>query len=379
MRRLTLAVAAALWPAGASAAGPAIVAAAITETAPPTAPDEPHQITVAWPFCPSTRTCGDANPPLWAEIRVRLEAYGERVRDPHDDVVAIANRSRADLEPLARALVTYLTQHGTDDEIARAAHAQGMVQSIQYALDDSTGWTEYPKFGLEMLVDQQGDCDDAATALGALLADLGIGAWYVLWRPKSGHEGHLSTAVTRSGKLANVQPPPGSSLVEAPDGTRLLHVDGVGTTTGCASGCGAIGMNLWPKQGLVVQSVTAVDSPTLAESLPISVWKQGDSNRPTRALSDRRHAVTPNILPTPPGQTHRPEAEAARLRGLGVTDEAVRSILRVRADQRRGAQDWVYYSLSGICALFLAGGAFSVWRARRRAAALPSKRRSLRR
>ena len=50
------------------------------------------------------------------------------------------------------------------------------VQSLEY-LDDKigTGYDEYPKFPLETLADQGGDCEDSAILLASLLRELGYG------------------------------------------------------------------------------------------------------------------------------------------------------------------------------------------------------------
>ena len=50
------------------------------------------------------------------------------------------------------------------------------VQSLEYVDDKvGTGYDEYPKFPLETLADQGGDCEDSAILLASLLRELGYG------------------------------------------------------------------------------------------------------------------------------------------------------------------------------------------------------------
>jgi hypothetical protein len=50
------------------------------------------------------------------------------------------------------------------------------VQSLNYVDDKvGTGYDEYPKFPLETLADQGGDCEDSAILLASLLRELGYG------------------------------------------------------------------------------------------------------------------------------------------------------------------------------------------------------------
>ena len=54
------------------------------------------------------------------------------------------------------------------------------VQSIEYVDDmTSTGYTDFPKYPLETLYDQCGDCEDSSILLGALLKELGYGCIFI--------------------------------------------------------------------------------------------------------------------------------------------------------------------------------------------------------
>jgi len=64
------------------------------------------------------------------------------------------------------------------------------VQSMLYEFDiDYIGLDEYPKFPIETIVDERGDCEDTSYLLAALYKALGIDAVLVLY------PGHMATAV----------------------------------------------------------------------------------------------------------------------------------------------------------------------------------------
>lgn len=48
------------------------------------------------------------------------------------------------------------------------------VQNLHYLTDDTTGFDEYPKFPVESLIDQGGDCEDTSILLSHLLDAMGI-------------------------------------------------------------------------------------------------------------------------------------------------------------------------------------------------------------
>src|SRR5262249_20319734 len=147
----------------------------------------------------------------------------------HDSIVRIVQTTVADLAPLTAALSQHFARQGVRSDRQRIAFVQGLVEGVHYGDDADTGWTDYPKFGVEFLADQLGDCDDAAIAAGVLLDGLGYDGWFVLWRARDpGQPGHLSTAVTPDrGDLAALQLPP-ESWIAGPAG-RLLHVDATGS------------------------------------------------------------------------------------------------------------------------------------------------------
>ena len=60
--------------------------------------------------------------------------------------------------------------------------AVSFVQNLKYVPDDlGTGYDEYPKFPLETLYDEGGDCEDSSILLASLLRELGYGTVLVLF------------------------------------------------------------------------------------------------------------------------------------------------------------------------------------------------------
>ncbi|MHB1153512.1 MAG: hypothetical protein ACYCWE_15340 [Eubacteriales bacterium] len=64
------------------------------------------------------------------------------------------------------------------------------VQSLEYVSDDiGTGYDEYPKFPLETLYDQGGDCEDTSILLASLIRELGYGVVLIMF------DDHMGVAV----------------------------------------------------------------------------------------------------------------------------------------------------------------------------------------
>ena len=246
----------------------------------------------AWPFCPTDRTPCSAGELAWIQLEAALDVYSARRNDPHDSVGRLLAVTRGDLAPLTVSLERYFTRRGLSSQTRRVGFVQGLVQGVTYRNDVETGWAEYPKFGLEFLVDQQGDCDDAAIALGVLLESLGYSAFFVSW-VSEGSAGHLSTAVRPNrGDLRSFEPPDGSPWIEH-DRLRLLHVDGTGIPDGCGkswTNCSPLGFNPWPESGLTIHAVVATSDQDIDRKLPLGAWNNGGRERPNRVLVDRRNA-----------------------------------------------------------------------------------------
>jgi len=96
--------------------------------------------------------------------RHRTRRFGAYIADPFDEpfVAGLADRIRrfADRRGLSRR-----------DRVNAAVR---FVQSLEYTPDDvTTGQVEYPKYPIETLVHEGGDCEDTSLLLGALLRELG--------------------------------------------------------------------------------------------------------------------------------------------------------------------------------------------------------------
>ncbi len=82
-------------------------------------------------------------------------------------------------DPYLEGLVSKLRDAAAREgysEYQTIAFAAAFVQSLPYATDDvSTGYDEYPRYPIETLVDNGGDCEDTAILMAALIRDLGYG------------------------------------------------------------------------------------------------------------------------------------------------------------------------------------------------------------
>lgn len=308
-----------------------------------TASSDPALVTRSWAFCPADRMpCAPAEL-AWVQLGISIDLYSQRRNDPHDSIARILATSNQDVAPLATALSEHFQRRGVTSDAQRVAFVQGMVQGVLYEFDANTGWTDYPKFILEFLVDQQGDCDDTAITTTLLLQALGYESWFVLW--DSADSGHLSTAITPDrGDLKDVEPPADSQWVEA-DGHRLLHVDATGAPTGCGQAwvnCGGLGFNEWYKQGMELVKVVRANDPDLEEKLPLTAWSNGGFKHPDRQFVDRRsssdQAIRDELQRT---TTEQLEQQQRRLAELAASSVVIKP----------GMSPWVVYSTLGFALL----------------------------
>jgi predicted transglutaminase-like cysteine proteinase len=344
---------------------------------------------LSWPFCPSYEDrCTDY---AWVTMGVSLDAYSARRNGAHDSIQEIIDTSHSDLAPLARALEQLFEDKGITSPAHKLGYVQGLVQAVQYAKDSSTGFTEYPKYAVEFLVDEQGDCDDAAVTASGLMRQLGYETWFVLWRSSTGGEGHISTAVSRAGDLATVKPPSGSKLVSVPGtGQLLLHVDATGVIGGCTGRCTALGWNEWHQHSppLVESVVVRADSPDLDSKLGLVAWRNDGTLFPDRKHRDRRpgspEPTGEEDLDQPPEERVADQEDDAwqdatlrRLRFLGEDEQSARSYLTVRQRDPAGAGTWILVSV--LCAAGLLAAAATAFRSRQQRLALAAKAKAKRR
>ena len=327
---------------------------------------------LSWPFCPATPTgCGPGSY-LWVELGVSIDAYVARRNHGHDSIRNIVDTTSEDLLPLVDALNDWFERNNITSDAEKVATSQGLLQAVSYGYDKDTGWTEYPKFGLEYLVDEQGDCDDAAIANGVVLSELGYEVWFVKWRnPANPTEGgHMSTAITRTGDLVNWAPPAGSVLVKGPEGA-LLHADATGTIGGCTNRCTDLGWNQWTSdKNLVETEVVRVDAHDLDERLGLMAWDNDGHFFPDRPDRDRRGEDLDEL-----DEGDWEERTRRRLKKMGEEDPdaVVRVLKRVQVE---AVPDRVLYGLSGAIGLGLLGFIGLSWsvRTRRKARAEQLKR-----
>ncbi len=98
--------------------------------------------------------------------RTRIKDYSFYVTDPTDDeyLAALAGKFRSAAEK----------ENYSDLDMVK--NIIFFVQNLDYVDDKvGTGYDEYPKFPLETLADEGGDCEDSAILLASLLRELGYG------------------------------------------------------------------------------------------------------------------------------------------------------------------------------------------------------------
>lgn len=99
--------------------------------------------------------------------RNKIKNYSYYVTDPTDDeyLAVLAKKFREAAEK------------GNYSDLDMVKNIIFFVQNLEYVDDKvGTGYDEYPKFPLETLADQGGDCEDSAILLASLLRELGYGA-----------------------------------------------------------------------------------------------------------------------------------------------------------------------------------------------------------
>ena len=139
-----------------------------------------------------------------------------RERDPTVPDATVAAGTADFLDDLAARLLDR-----ADSPAASVRAAQSLTASLPYATDaDSTGHQEYVRHPAETLVDGEGDCDDKAVLLSALLSRPAFDYRTGLVMPRD----HCATLVARPDL------PPG--LVATPltvrlDGTEFVYVEAV--------------------------------------------------------------------------------------------------------------------------------------------------------
>jgi hypothetical protein len=108
-----------------------------------------------------------------------------------------------------------LSEENNLDERGTVDLVRAFVQSLPYTVDSvTTSYDEYPRYPVETLVDEGGDCEDTSILLAAFLDTLGYGV--VLVNPP----GHLGVGVKGSDDM------PGVSYEE--DGIKYFYIETTG-------------------------------------------------------------------------------------------------------------------------------------------------------
>jgi transglutaminase-like putative cysteine protease len=106
--------------------------------------------------------------------------------DGKDDYARFSTPQAAYITDLSLALSDMSTGAGYSSDLSRAEFILSFVASIPYQYDyEGTGYTEYPKFPIEMLWENAGDCEDAAALYISIMESLDFDVILVLLDIKS--------------------------------------------------------------------------------------------------------------------------------------------------------------------------------------------------
>jgi len=96
----------------------------------------------------------------------RVADYSEYVLDPNDD---------AWMEELANLFLDEAEKKGWDESY-HIPFVLSFVQSMPYTSDSvTTGYDEYPRYPLETIVDEGGDCEDTSILFASIVREMGYG------------------------------------------------------------------------------------------------------------------------------------------------------------------------------------------------------------
>jgi hypothetical protein len=134
-------------------------------------------------------TYGTHSPTYTIQIPKPLyEYYRQQSHDRNYAKYAITAQDRKVLD---RIITSF--RENTDSKIEAAYNIVAFVQSLPYFKDDvSTGYDNYPRYPIETLVDNGGDCEDTAILTAALLKEMNYDV--VLISPP----GHMAVGITCS-------------------------------------------------------------------------------------------------------------------------------------------------------------------------------------
>ena len=103
--------------------------------------------------------------------------YVERPRVPTEDYSIYVTHPKDDeyIDTLIDKIEEVATNTGYD-EMETVNFAVSFIQSLPYAVDNvTTSYDEYPRYPIETLVDNGGDCEDTSILMAAILNEMGYG------------------------------------------------------------------------------------------------------------------------------------------------------------------------------------------------------------
>lgn len=122
-------------------------------------------------------------------IKIPKPLYEYYQQQPHDRNIAKYALSSTDRKVLEAVISDF--KENTDSKTEAAHQVVAFVQSLPYFKDKaSTGYDEYPRYPIETLVDNGGDCEDTAILTAALLKEMNYDV--VLISPP----GHMAVGIT---------------------------------------------------------------------------------------------------------------------------------------------------------------------------------------
>jgi len=148
-------------------------------------------------------------------------------------------------------------------------HMMSFVQNLKYTTDIAgTGWNEYPKYPLETLVEQDGDCEDTAILMANLLRNYGYGTKLIYATEDMTAEeagGHMAVGIKGESDVEG-------TYYEDDSGDRYYYIET--TTAGYAIGETPEWMNraylqpvgVHPVPGAVYAKVTDIDGEEITVS-----------------------------------------------------------------------------------------------------------------
>ena len=159
----------------------------------------------------------------YIQYRLMDHSIDWSMANSHADVIsqyaAFATPSDATIMAIADELRSMATERGITSDLDFLRFVYAFVGWIPYAYDiDSTNYTEYPKYPLEMIYDRSGDCEDSSILYISLVEYLGYDAALMLGSVKAtedddwgGHawpvvalDNHTGWSVNGVGEKANL-------------------------------------------------------------------------------------------------------------------------------------------------------------------------------